>query len=112
MRYTTYDGLVVEPQNHPALWMADFAEFGPQNSAVQFWLESETTHGISRRVCRDEATSCGACGRQMHISGVGPFCPRSCHLVGELLCAAISFGYFIWHLLENHDLHFLGCSSS
>jgi hypothetical protein len=21
-------------QNHPALWMADFAEFGPQNSAV------------------------------------------------------------------------------
>jgi hypothetical protein len=22
------------PQNHPSLWMAGFAEFGPQNSAV------------------------------------------------------------------------------
>jgi hypothetical protein len=33
----TQGSLVVEPQNHPALWMADFTEFGPQNSvsAVQ-----------------------------------------------------------------------------
>jgi hypothetical protein len=30
----THDGLVVEPQNHPALWMVGFAEFGPQNTAT------------------------------------------------------------------------------
>jgi hypothetical protein len=29
-----HDGLVVEPQNHRALRMAGFAEFGPQNSAL------------------------------------------------------------------------------
>jgi hypothetical protein len=30
----TYNGLVVEPQNHPALHLTGFAEFGHQNSAV------------------------------------------------------------------------------
>jgi hypothetical protein len=30
----THDSLVVEPQNHPALQMESFAEFGPQNLAV------------------------------------------------------------------------------
>jgi hypothetical protein len=30
----THSGLVVEPQNHPALWMTGFAEFGPQNSVT------------------------------------------------------------------------------
>jgi hypothetical protein len=43
MWYTTHDGLVVKPQNHLALQMMGFAEFGPQNSVVQFWLELETT---------------------------------------------------------------------
>jgi hypothetical protein len=33
------------PQNHPALRMADFAEFGPQNSAVAV---SEGTSGGTR----------------------------------------------------------------
>jgi hypothetical protein len=28
----THCGLVVEPQNHPTLQIAGFAEFGPQNS--------------------------------------------------------------------------------
>jgi hypothetical protein len=28
----THDGLVVEPQHHPALRMLGFAKFGPQNS--------------------------------------------------------------------------------
>jgi hypothetical protein len=39
MRCTTHDGLVVEPQNHPTLRMAGFAEFEPQNSVVRFWWE-------------------------------------------------------------------------
>jgi hypothetical protein len=30
----THDGLVVEPQNHPALRIAGFAEFVPQNSVA------------------------------------------------------------------------------
>jgi hypothetical protein len=33
-RCDNHDGLVVELQNHPVLWMASFVEFGPQNSAV------------------------------------------------------------------------------
>jgi hypothetical protein len=37
----------------------------------------------SRRVRRGEVTTCGACGRQMHILGVGPFFPR---LSGHALC--------------------------
>jgi hypothetical protein len=35
-QYATHGDLVVKSQNHAALWMAGFAEFGPQNSAVQF----------------------------------------------------------------------------
>jgi hypothetical protein len=30
----THDGLVVEPQHHPALHMSGFAKFGPQNSVA------------------------------------------------------------------------------
>jgi hypothetical protein len=33
-RCDSLGGLVVDPQNHPALLMVGFAEFGPQNSAV------------------------------------------------------------------------------
>jgi hypothetical protein len=34
-RCDTHEGLVVEPQNDPALWMAGFfPEFGPQNSVT------------------------------------------------------------------------------
>jgi hypothetical protein len=33
-QYDTHGGLVVELQNHPALQMAGFAEFGPHNSAT------------------------------------------------------------------------------
>jgi hypothetical protein len=33
-RCDTHDDLVVEPENHSALRMAGFAEFGPQNSVV------------------------------------------------------------------------------
>jgi hypothetical protein len=46
MWYATHDGLVVDPQNHPALWMANFAEFGPQNLAMWFRRESEASCGI------------------------------------------------------------------
>jgi hypothetical protein len=38
--------MAVEPQNHPALRMVGFTGFGPQNSAVWFPQEPETTHGI------------------------------------------------------------------
>jgi hypothetical protein len=38
--------LVFEPQNHPALQMAGFAEFGPQSLAVQFRRESEVACGV------------------------------------------------------------------
>jgi hypothetical protein len=31
----THDGLVVEPQNHPTLRIAGFAEFVSQNSAAE-----------------------------------------------------------------------------
>ena len=34
MLYDTHDSLVVELQNHPALRMTGFAEFGPHNSAT------------------------------------------------------------------------------
>jgi hypothetical protein len=34
---------VVEPQYHP---IANFAEFGPQNSVVRFQQESDATCGI------------------------------------------------------------------
>jgi hypothetical protein len=42
---------VIKPQNHPALQMIGFAEFGPQIS--------------QRRVNQGEATSCGAPSRQI-----------------------------------------------
>jgi hypothetical protein len=45
MRYVTHGGLVVESQNHPALRMAGFTEFGPQNSVVQFWRETKAARG-------------------------------------------------------------------
>jgi hypothetical protein len=43
-RCDTHDGLVVEPQNHPALRMTGFTEFGPQNSvaAVQEGTDDST----------------------------------------------------------------------
>jgi hypothetical protein len=46
MEYTTHGGLVVEPQNHPALRSAGFTELKPQYSAVLFRQESEVTRGV------------------------------------------------------------------
>jgi hypothetical protein len=46
IEYATHGSLVLEPQNHTALWMAGFAEFGLQISMVWFWWESEATCGI------------------------------------------------------------------
>jgi hypothetical protein len=46
MRYATQSGLMVEPQNHPALLMAGFTKFGPQNSMLRFWWESEVARGV------------------------------------------------------------------
>jgi hypothetical protein len=45
-----HDGFVVEPQNHPALWMASFSEFGPQNSmaAVPEGINGITSKSASR----------------------------------------------------------------
>jgi hypothetical protein len=37
---------VVEPQNHPTVQMDGFAEFGPQNSTVQFRWESKEACGV------------------------------------------------------------------
>jgi hypothetical protein len=45
MLYVTHGALVVESQNHPALRMAGFTEFGPQNSAVRFWRETKAARG-------------------------------------------------------------------
>jgi hypothetical protein len=60
MQYATHDGLVVEPQNHPALCMAGFVEFGPQYHPA-LWMAGFIEFG---------AHDC-----QIHILGVGPFCP-------------------------------------
>jgi hypothetical protein len=38
----THGSLVVGPQNHPTLWMAGFAKFGPQNLVA---VVSEGTNG-------------------------------------------------------------------
>jgi hypothetical protein len=46
MRCATRDSLVVKPQNHLALRMAGFTEFGPKNSTVQFLWELKAAHGI------------------------------------------------------------------
>jgi hypothetical protein len=46
MRYATQSSLMVEPQNHPALLMAGFTKFGPQNSMMRFRRESEVACGI------------------------------------------------------------------
>jgi hypothetical protein len=45
-QYDTHGGLVVEPQNHPALRMVGFAQFGPQNSvaAVSKGIDGDTWH--------------------------------------------------------------------
>jgi hypothetical protein len=75
MKCTTRDGLVVKPQNHPALRMAGFTEFVPQNSVVQFPWELEAAHGVIVKGASNDGTSCGACGCQIKILGVGPFCP-------------------------------------
>jgi hypothetical protein len=67
---------MVGPQNHPA---AGFAEFGPQNSAVRFRREINATCGIIAKNAsraRGEATSYGACGRQIKTTGDNPFHPR------------------------------------
>lgn len=50
-KITSYAGLgfrvyVVEPQDRPAWQFMDFAGFGPQNPAAQFWRESNTTRGV------------------------------------------------------------------
>jgi hypothetical protein len=76
IRYATHGGLVVEPQNHLALLMAGFIEFGPQNSTIRFRRESEAHVVSSRKVRRGEATSCGVCDHQMHVLRVGPFWPQ------------------------------------
>jgi hypothetical protein len=46
MEYATHDVLMDEPQNHPAVQMAGFVEFVPQNSVVRFWRESRVAHGV------------------------------------------------------------------
>jgi hypothetical protein len=75
MEYTTHDGLVVEPQNHPApQWLVS------PSLGHKTWRcgsgEDRRRHVVSsQRVCRGEATSCKMCGRQMRNLGVGPFCP-------------------------------------
>jgi hypothetical protein len=73
MEYATHGGLVVEPQNHPTLWMTGFPKFGPQNSMVHLLRESKATRGAFTKGASRQATSCRACGCQMHILGVGPF---------------------------------------
>jgi hypothetical protein len=41
--YATHGGLVVEPQNHPTLWMAGFTEFGCKfGDAVPTGIEGGT----------------------------------------------------------------------
>jgi hypothetical protein len=71
-------GLVVcGSQNHPALWMASFAEFGPQNSVVAV---AEGTGGGTRHdrgeCIKGEATPCEGYGCWIENLGVGPFHPR------------------------------------
>jgi hypothetical protein len=59
MRCATCGGLVVEPQNHPALRMMGFAEFGPQNSAVTVLV------GIGYGTRRNHVGCVGA--KQLHV---------------------------------------------
>jgi hypothetical protein len=58
------------PQNHPAPWMAGFAEFGPQNSVA---VVPEGTGGGTWH--HNKATSCGARDHRIKNLGVGPFRP-------------------------------------
>jgi hypothetical protein len=77
IRCDTHGGLVLKPQNHPALRMSGFALFGPQNSvmAVPEGTDGGTWHHSEGRIKANEATSCGACGRRIENLGVGIFCP-------------------------------------
>jgi hypothetical protein len=46
-RCDTHDGLVVEPQTHPTLWMAGFStRFGLKTRCWQFWWKLEAAHGM------------------------------------------------------------------
>jgi transposase len=62
------------PQNLPALRMAGFAEFWPQNSAAPV-LERTGGDTWRDRGCQGKATPCEGCGRRIKILGVGPFHP-------------------------------------
>jgi hypothetical protein len=59
MLCATCGSLVVEPQNHPALRMMGFAEFGPQNSAVAVLA------GIGYGTRRNHVGCVGA--KQLHV---------------------------------------------
>jgi hypothetical protein len=73
-RCDTHNGLVVEPQNHPSLWMVGFrsslaSKLGGGSSGGNQWH-----HVSSKQMVRQgKATWCGAHGHRIESLGVGPF---------------------------------------